>query len=47
MVSVPRGLPDGMDTVDEVFKDRIEAIYTWNPVDKTYDVPSVVQPYRG
>ena len=31
MVSVPRGLPEGEDTVEKVFKGEIDAIYIWNP----------------
>jgi hypothetical protein len=43
MVSVPRELPAGMNTVADVFKGEIVAIYTWNQTAKSYVVPDTVQ----
>ena len=47
MVSVPRELPAGKDTVEEVFKGEIEAIYTWNPTNRSYTVPDTVEANIG
>ena len=47
MVSVPAGLPDGGDTPADVFGGEIEAIYCWDPVSKSYTVPSVLEPDCG
>ncbi len=48
MVSVPGGLADSANTVEEVFGDQIEAIYYWNPGDPgSYNVPTVVEPTKG
>jgi len=48
LVSVPGGLVDCANTVEEVFGDQIEAIYYWNPEDPaSYDVPTTVEPNRG
>jgi len=47
MVSVPRELPPGKDTVAEVFKGEIVAIYWWNPSSKSYVVPTTVEPDCG
>ncbi|MBN1856923.1 MAG: SMP-30/gluconolactonase/LRE family protein [Dehalococcoidia bacterium] len=44
MVSVPVQPED--NAVGEVFPD-IEAIYTWDPMDKAYEVPAVVEPRCG
>ena len=47
MVSVSRELPPGKNTVAEVFKGEIVAIYTWNPTTKSYVVPATVEPNCG
>jgi len=47
MVSVPLLLEDGEDTVAEVFKGEIVAIYTWNPGSKSYGVPTTIDPELG
>jgi hypothetical protein len=47
MVSVPLDLPDGEDTVAAVFGDEIVAIYTWNPGNKSYEVPLTIAPEVG
>jgi hypothetical protein len=47
MVSVPRELPPGKNTVAEIFEGEIVAIYTWNPTAKSYVVPATVEPNCG
>lgn len=48
LVSVPGGLADSANTVEDVFGDQIEAIYSWSPEDPgSYDVPTVVEPNQG
>ncbi len=39
MVSVPLELAEGEDTIAAVFQGEIVAIYTWDPVAKSYTVP--------
>jgi alpha-tubulin suppressor-like RCC1 family protein len=47
MVSVPLELEDGDDTVAAIFDDDIVAIYTWNPEQKSYTVPTTIDPNLG
>jgi len=47
MVSAPGGLADSANTVAEVFGNQIVAIYFWNPVTKSYNVPTVLEPNQG
>jgi hypothetical protein len=50
LVSIPLDLAEGNDTVEAVFRDRIDAIYTWNARDGCYDEltgESVIGPELG
>ncbi len=47
MVSVPLELAEGEDTVAAVFKGEIVAIYTWDPVAKSYTAPDAIEPEVG
>ena len=47
MVSVPEGLPIGENTPAQVFKGKIVAIYTWDPIGKSYVVPAIIEPETG
>jgi len=40
MVSLPLCCPGDGPAVDDVFDDEIEAIYCWDPVSKSYTVPT-------
>ncbi|MBN1857576.1 MAG: SMP-30/gluconolactonase/LRE family protein [Dehalococcoidia bacterium] len=46
-VSVPLELAQGDDTVEAIFGDDIEAIYTWNAMSKSYEAPSTIEPGLG
>jgi len=47
MLSVPGGLADSANTVADVFGNQIVAIYSWDPVAKSYNVPTALEPYQG
>jgi hypothetical protein len=47
MISVPLLLEDGEDTVAAIFDDDIVAIYTWDPGQKSYTVPTTIDPEFG
>jgi sugar lactone lactonase YvrE len=47
MVSVPLLLEDGEDTVAAIFDDNIVAIYTWDPGQKSYIVPTTIDHKLG
>jgi hypothetical protein len=47
MVSVPLKLPEDGNTPADVFGGEIVAIYSWNPVGKSYGVPLTIEPELG